>query len=109
MATPEITKETLEYLAQLARIKLDPKEEEKLLGDLRNIVGYVAELQNADTEGVAPMNGGTLLANIFREDGVASDGPENTNRGAGTKQFPETKDDYLKIPPVFGGGKDGSQ
>lgn len=109
MATPEITKETLEYLAQLARIKLDPKEEEKLLGDLRNIVGYVTELQNADTEGVAPMNGGTLLTNMFREDGAAAGGPENTNRGAGTKQFPETKDGYLKIPPVFGAGKNGSQ
>jgi aspartyl-tRNA(Asn)/glutamyl-tRNA(Gln) amidotransferase subunit C len=99
MAKPEITKATLAYLAQLARIKLDPQEEERLLGDLRNIVDYVEELQNADTAGVAPMNGGTLLMNIFREDGT----PESTHRAAGTEQFPETKDGYLKIPPVFGG------
>lgn len=99
MAKPEITKETLEYLAQLARIKLDPAQEEKLLADLKNILGYVSELQSVDTSKVAPMNGGTMLKNIFREDGA----PENTNRGAGVEQFSDGKDGYLKIPPVFGG------
>lgn len=101
MAVPEITKETLKYLADLARIKLDPEREQKLLADLQNILAYVSELQAIDTSGVEPMNGGTLLKNVFRED----DGPANTNRGAGVEQFPETKDGYLKIPPVFGGGK----
>lgn len=98
MATPEITKETLEYLAQLARIKLDPAHEEKLLADLKSILGYVSELQSVDTSKVEPMNGGTLLTDIFREDGL----PENTNRGAGLEQFSDNKDGYLKIPPVFG-------
>lgn len=101
MATPEITKETLEYLAGLARIQLDPEREAKLLGDMQNIVAYVSELQAIDTEGVEPMNGGTLLKNAFRDDS----GPVGTNRGAGVEQFPETKDGYLKIPPVVGSGQ----
>lgn len=98
MATPEITKETLQYLANLARIKLDPDQEAKLLADMQNIVAYVSELQAIDTSGVEPMNGGTLLKGVFRED----DGSSNTDRGAGKEQFPEAKDGYLKIPPVFG-------
>jgi hypothetical protein len=28
-------------------------------------------------------------------------GRENTNRGAGVDAFPESKDGYLKVPPVF--------
>ena len=96
MASP-ITKHELEHLATLARIELDPKEEEKLLKDLGAILDYFKELQELDTTNVKPMTGGTDLVNVFRED----DERESTNRGAGVDQFPETKDGYLKIPPVF--------
>ena len=93
-----ITKETLAYLAALARIDLEPKEEERLLLDLQRILAYVSELRALDTSGVTPMNGGTSLTNVFRADGERT----NTHRGAGTGQFPETKDGYLKVPSVFG-------
>jgi aspartyl-tRNA(Asn)/glutamyl-tRNA(Gln) amidotransferase subunit C len=92
-----ITKAELEHLAKLARIELDPKEEEKLLKDLGAILDYFKELQELDTTNVAPMTGGTDLTNIFRGDTER----ENTNRGAGVLAFPETKDGYLKIPRVF--------
>lgn len=93
-----INKQTLEHLAKLARIDLDPKEEEKLLRDLGNILEHFKELQELDTTNVAPMTGGTDLKNIFRAD----DERENTNRGAGTDAFPEKENGFLKIPPVFG-------
>jgi len=92
-----INKKTLEHLAKLARIELDAREEEKLLGDLQNILNYFKELQELDTTNVAPMAGGTELKNVFREDTER----EGTNRGAGAEQFPEKHDGYLKIPPVF--------
>jgi aspartyl-tRNA(Asn)/glutamyl-tRNA(Gln) amidotransferase subunit C len=101
MAKSEINKETLEYLAGLARIRLDPDQEEGLLQDLQKILEYVSEMQNVDTSGVSPMNGGTTLANVFREDS----GTANTNRGEGVEQFPDSKDGYLKVPPVFGSDK----
>lgn len=106
-----IGKRELEHLAKLARIELDPQEEEKLLTDLGNILDHFKELQELDTTDVAPMMGGTDLRNVFREDGAA---PENaadmtkpneaaktTNQGAGVEAFPEKKDGFLKIPPVF--------
>lgn len=92
-----IDKETLARLAALARIELDPKEEEKLLKDLRNILDYFEELKELDTSGVKPMDGGTHSKNVFREDAER----EDTNRGAGIDAFPETQERYLKIPPVF--------
>ena len=92
-----ITKHELEHLAKLARLSLDPKEEEKLLHDLGNILEHFNELKSVDTAHVAPMPGGTDLKNVFREDTER----ENTNRGAGVEAFPEKEKGYLKVPPVF--------
>jgi aspartyl-tRNA(Asn)/glutamyl-tRNA(Gln) amidotransferase subunit C len=96
MASP-INKIALEHLAKLARIELDPKEEEKLLVDLTEILDYFKELEALDTTNVIPMTGGTNLKNIFREDNER----ENTDRGAGAESFPETKNGFLKVPSVF--------
>ncbi len=104
-----IDKRELEKLAKLARIELDPKEEDRLLKDLSNILDHFKELQALDTSTVLPMTGGTDLRGIFREDGIREDAAagdendvrENTNRGAGVEAFPESKNGFLKIPPVF--------
>jgi aspartyl-tRNA(Asn)/glutamyl-tRNA(Gln) amidotransferase subunit C len=98
-----IGKKELEHLAELSRIKLDPKEEEKLLADLGAILDHFKELQALDTANVAPMTGGTDLINVLRPDSTddGDGGRENTNRGAGVDAFPESKNGYLKVPPVF--------
>ena len=90
-------KRELKHLAKLACIELDPKEEEKLLADLVRILDHFKELQELDTANVPPMTGGTDLRNIFRDDAERLD----TDRGAGTEAFPEKKDGFLKVPPVF--------
>jgi len=92
-----INKHELEHLAKLARVDLDPKEEEKLLKDLGSILEHFNELKALDTGSVEPMTGGTELKNIFREDTER----ENTNQGAGVEAFPEKEKGYLKVPPVF--------
>lgn len=96
MSSP-ISKHELEHLAKLARLELNPKEEEKLLKDLGEILNYFKELEKLDTTNVAPMTGGTDLKNSLRDDNER----ENTNRGAGVEAFPEVERGYLKIPPVF--------
>ena len=96
-----IGRQELEHLAKLARIRLDPKEEEGLLKDLANILEHFKELQILDTSAVPPMTGGTELRNVFREDGEENGGSENTNRSEGVEAFPQKKNGFLKIPPVF--------
>jgi len=96
MASP-INKTTLAHLAKLARIELDPKEEEKILKDLMEILDYFKELEALDTKNVHPMTGGTDLENIFRDDAER----ENTDRGRGVESFPEAKNGFLKVPKVF--------
>ena len=93
-----IDKKTLEHLAELSRIELDPREEERLLKDLGNILNHFEELKTLDTSAVEPLAGGSLVRNVFRKDGERT----STLRGAGTENFPEKIAGYLKIPPVFG-------
>ena len=95
--TEIISKKTLEYLADLARIRLDPKKEKKLLSDLESILDYFKDLQQVDTSTVRPMTGGTFSQNVFRGDG----GARLDKNGKIIEDFPEKKNGLLKIPPVF--------
>lgn len=92
-----LNKHDLEHLAELARIELDPGEEENLLRDLLKMLNHFKELQELDTTNVPPMTGGTERFDVFRNDDERS----NTNQGSGVESFPEKKDAYLKVPPVF--------
>lgn len=96
MSSP-ISKKTLEYLAGLARIKLDGRSGGKLLNDLERILGYFTELNEVSTEGVAPMTGAPRLLNALREDGELLD----DDLGKGADAFPDNKNGFLKIPNVF--------
>ncbi len=95
MSSP-INSETLEHLAELARVELSAAEKEKLLHDLGDSLGHFAELAEPglkqEVGDVKP-----FLTDVFREDGER----ENTNQGAGKESFPAEKKGYLKVPPVF--------
>jgi aspartyl-tRNA(Asn)/glutamyl-tRNA(Gln) amidotransferase subunit C len=47
--------EDVRRIAQLARLRLSPEEEERLRGELSAILGYVEQLQALDLSGVEPM------------------------------------------------------
>ncbi len=96
MAT-HITKDTIEHLAKLARIELTAEEKDKLLVDLKKILEHFEELKELDTSAVSPMNGGTPLRNVFRED----DASQETDKGAGLEAFPKSEKGFLVVPPVF--------
>jgi len=51
-----ITEETVKYVADLARIKLTPKELEKLSQQLQDILGFIDKLNKADVKNIAPMS-----------------------------------------------------
>lgn len=92
-----INKKVIKHLAELARLELEEREEEKLLKDLQKILDHFAELQELDTKDVSPMTGGTSLRSVFRDDGAGG----STNLGSGAHAFPDEKDGFLKVPPVF--------
>jgi aspartyl-tRNA(Asn)/glutamyl-tRNA(Gln) amidotransferase subunit C len=97
MASPPIDENEIDHLAQLARLELYQEEKERFAKDLGSILNYFQELKDLDTSNVTPMNGGTFLKNILRDDEERL----STLRGQGKEQFPETEGEYLKVPPVF--------
>ncbi|MBI5148040.1 MAG: Asp-tRNA(Asn)/Glu-tRNA(Gln) amidotransferase subunit GatC [Parcubacteria group bacterium] len=108
-----ITKEILEKTAELARFDLEKEEEEKLLVDLEKILGHFEELKGLDSENVEPMAGhayrqaphnagqagGTEEKNVFRNDESARRSERERQNIAAA--FPENRENFLKVPPVF--------
>ncbi|MCU0889147.1 MAG: Asp-tRNA(Asn)/Glu-tRNA(Gln) amidotransferase subunit GatC [Rubritepida sp.] len=49
---------TVRRVANLARLRLEEPEVEKLQAEINGILGWIEQLQQVDTEGVEPMAGG---------------------------------------------------
>lgn len=64
----ELNKQTVEYLANLARIQLQPEELEKLSRQLRDILDFIDKLKKADVSQVSPTSHILPLKNVLRED-----------------------------------------
>jgi len=65
-----ITKNEVEYVARLARLKLTEEEKEKYTKQLGDILKYIDKLNELNTEKVEPTSHVLGLSNVFREDKV---------------------------------------
>jgi aspartyl-tRNA(Asn)/glutamyl-tRNA(Gln) amidotransferase subunit C len=102
----KVTVEDVERVAKLAHLELAPEEEGRMVRDLNAILDYVAELNELDTSGVAPLaqmselemselNGGSTAA--LRADRLVPSLP----RAAIMSQAPETDGVFFKVPKVI--------
>ena len=82
--------------ADLARLRLKPEEEAAYGGQLDRILGYISQLERADTEGVEATAHPLGLTDALRED-VAREG-----RGveAALKNAPKRSGDQFLVPKV---------
>lgn len=89
--------ETLRGLAHLARLEFNPAREEQMLGDLNNILDFVAQLEQLDTTGVEP------LVHLSREvNALRDDEPRNTvSHQDGLRNAPRKDSDYFRVPKVL--------
>ena len=71
-----ITKDEVKHLAKLSNISLNESEVENLRGDLENIVNYIKQLDELDTENVEPTYSVSENQNIWREDEIDNYGVE---------------------------------
>ena len=69
-----IDKATVHGIARLARIKIDEAEAESLVGELSNILDWVEQLGEVDTEGVQPMTSVVEMRLPLRADAVTDGG-----------------------------------
>ena len=67
-----ITREDVARVAKLARLRLEPSEEERLVADLDHILDAFAKLRALDTAGVEPTAHVENFGALMREDDVVN-------------------------------------
>jgi aspartyl-tRNA(Asn)/glutamyl-tRNA(Gln) amidotransferase subunit C len=70
MATQKLSKDEVLHLAKLAGLHLTDAEIEKNSAQLSETIDYIKNLEELDTEGVAPTNSVVNLSNVTFEDGT---------------------------------------
>jgi aspartyl-tRNA(Asn)/glutamyl-tRNA(Gln) amidotransferase subunit C len=92
----KITKETIEHVANLARLNLTEQEKEKLTIEMASILSYVDKLNELDTTDIEPRSHVLPMKNVFREDITAS----SYDREKILQNSPSQEDGCFKVPKV---------
>lgn len=91
-----VDKDTVAKIARLARIRVDEEHCESLAGELSNILGWIEQLSELDTEGVEPMTSVVSMSLPLREDQVTDGGyPDRVTANA-----PEAAHGFYAVPKV---------
>ncbi|MCC6541069.1 MAG: Asp-tRNA(Asn)/Glu-tRNA(Gln) amidotransferase subunit GatC [Flavobacteriales bacterium] len=97
----KITEETLDRIAELARLDVsDPTTRAQLLTDMQRVFDFVEKLNEVDTTGVEPLIFMTDEADVLRDD-VASIG---ITKQEALANAPVKDSDYFKVPRVVDKG-----
>lgn len=91
-----LDKATVARMAGLARIRLDPDEETRLAGELTKILGWIEQLNEVDTSGIAPMASVVQQQLPMRED-VVTDG---ACREQILANAPQQESGFFAVPKV---------
>jgi len=95
----KITKETVEYIAALAHLRLTPEETVRMARDLGDILGYMDQLNELDTTHVEPMMHALEMTNVFREDEIGSP----LERDQALANAPLHDGQYFLVPRILEG------
>jgi len=100
--TAKVTMDDVERVAELAHLELEPEEAAHMQHDLNAILDYVAELNELDTTGVAPLE---QVSDLFGAEGVSELRVDavlpSLERAAVLLQAPETDGSFFKVPKVI--------
>ncbi len=88
--------ETVRHVARLARVRIEPEQQQSLATELSNILGWVDQLNELDTEGVAPMTSVAQMRLKMRKDEVT----DGNRREDILANAPEAKHGFFVVPRV---------
>lgn len=97
MAVSKITLEQVRHVALLARLRLSPEEETRLVTDMSSMLDYVDKLNELDTKDVPPTAQVGEPGTPMRDDVV-------TNRPAAEDMLanaPERRGNFFKVPKII--------
>jgi aspartyl-tRNA(Asn)/glutamyl-tRNA(Gln) amidotransferase subunit C len=92
-----IDRETLRKIAHLARLDFKEEDEESMIKDLTEILDWVEQLNEVDTENVEPLTNMSHEINMLRDDAVG----EHLDHERALKNAPKKDDDYFRVPKVI--------
>ncbi len=92
-----ITKDEVEHVGWLARIEIDDKDAEGYAAKLNSVLEYFGQLDEVDTDGVAPTYHVADIMNVFRDD-VVTDSIEQEDVLTNTDS---EQDGYIKAPRIM--------
>jgi aspartyl-tRNA(Asn)/glutamyl-tRNA(Gln) amidotransferase subunit C len=92
-----LTKEQVEHIARLARLKLTPEEIERYRLQLSAILDYANRLQAVDTSGIPPTSSVLPPRSVLREDRAHPGLPQPDL----LRNAPDSKDGQFRVPPVL--------
>ncbi len=93
----KITEQDVEYVAGLAQLSLDDNARKRLVKEMGEILTYMDQLNEVDTDGVEPMMHVLELSNVYREDKVG----DSLDRVAALDNAPKSDDEYFLVPRIL--------
>ncbi|CAA7624856.1 Aspartyl/glutamyl-tRNA(Asn/Gln) amidotransferase subunit C [Candidatus Terasakiella magnetica] len=91
-----LDKDAVRAIANLARIEVRDEELDHLAGELSNILHFVEQLSEVNTDGVLPMSSVAAMTLPMRKDAVTDGGiPDLVLANA-----PEAEDGFFTVPKV---------
>lgn len=92
-----VTRQDIQYIANLAKLSVSDKEAENLEKDLNTILGYMEQLNKVDTQNVEPLEHVLDLAPVLRKDEPQSP----LSHEEAMSNAPDADSDYFRVPKVI--------
>jgi aspartyl-tRNA(Asn)/glutamyl-tRNA(Gln) amidotransferase subunit C len=93
----KITKEQIQHIAVLSRLKLSEEEKDLFGSQLSSILDYVDQLNELDTRETEPTSHVLSLSNVMRDDILTSSLP----REEALKNAPSRSENFFRVPKII--------
>ncbi|MCI1960221.1 MAG: Asp-tRNA(Asn)/Glu-tRNA(Gln) amidotransferase subunit GatC [Clostridia bacterium] len=93
----KITDDMIDYISELARLRLKDEEKESARNEMEKIINYMDTLNQLDTTGIEAMSHAFPMKNVFRKDEVRP----SADRDDILLNAPDKKDGAFKVPKTF--------
>ena len=93
----KISKETVEHVAHLGRLELEPEEIELYTQQIDSILQHMDSLTSLNTDGIEPTSHAVPVECVLREDMVR----DSFSVDDSLKNAPERMGSFFKVPPII--------
>tara|TARA_Y100001968_G_C19355842_1_gene717126 strand:- start:216 stop:503 length:288 start_codon:yes stop_codon:yes gene_type:complete len=93
----EISPEDVRKVAKLARLELPDDQIETYTAQIEEILSYIDQLQEIDTQNISPTTRALEVVNAMREDFVEV----NCSREDILNQAPQREGDFFRVPKIL--------